>query len=101
MPNRRAPQRLSPVARGLRPVHLTPHTTLIGLPAQHHRSIEQRRQVVCQHLGRHIYQQGMLAQATDTLQAQALLQALERLLDSNPARREHATWRVPWPMPGR
>jgi hypothetical protein len=71
MPNQLAPQSLPPVARdlhggprdqqqmpdaaqerarGLRAVHLTPHTTLIGLPGQRHRSIEQRRQVVRQHL---------------------------------------------------
>ena len=47
-----------------------------------HRAIEQRRQVVGQHLGDHIHQQGMLTQPADTLQPQPVFEAFERLLDA-------------------
>ncbi len=43
---------------------------------------QQRRQVVGQDLGRHVDQQCVLAEAEDGLQAQADLQALERLFDA-------------------
>ena len=47
-----------------------------------HSPIEQRRQVVRQYLGGHIDQQGVLAQPADTLQTQAVLQALERFFNA-------------------
>jgi hypothetical protein len=68
------------------------------LLGQSHRSIEQTREVGCQHLGRYIHQQNMLAQSADALQLQAVLQALERLLKTptlmaqigQPRHRRHA-----------
>ena len=64
-----------------RTVDLSSHA--LGLARGHrHRPIEQRGQIVRQHLDGHIHQQGMLAQPAHTLQAQPVLQTLERLLDA-------------------
>lgn len=52
-----------------------------------HRPIEQRRQIVGQHLGGHIHQQSMLAQPAHTLQAQPVLEALERFVNAPATKR--------------
>lgn len=56
--------------------------TLERLCRPGHRRIERRRQVVGQHFGGHIDQQGVLAQPADICQPQTVFQALERLLDA-------------------
>lgn len=61
------------------PVDLSDDGRGITAPCIHvHRAVEQRSQVVGQHLHGHIHQQGMLTQTADTLQTQTVLEAVWR-----------------------
>ena len=74
---------------GQRALHAARGVAAVAVPSRmvrrrlvQRRSAQQRGDVVGQHLGRHIDDQRLLAESRDGLEVQAMLQALERFLDT-------------------